>query len=155
MNEVIESIIELLRDTLWNTYKKYYYWEIRVPNQSYMPFLEVMPIGTRVKNRGTWGMVDNEYQVRVNIKTTLKKYVQPNTNTETLEHVQDVVNKMEGRTNWNINSDSILWVLHNNLQLSWNANIVGDWEITYDEIDLGESYIVYASILFSVKVITT
>lgn len=96
-------------------------------------------------------MVNNEYQVRVNIKNSLKKYLQQNTNVETLDHVQDLVQKMEARTGGNINSDSILWVLHDNLQLSGNSHIVWDWEISYDEIDLGESYITYASILFTVK----
>lgn len=69
-------------------------------------------------------MVNNEYQVRVNIKNSLKKYLQQNTNVETLDHVQDLVEKMEARTNGNIDSDTVLGVLHDNLQLSGNAHIV-------------------------------
>lgn len=151
MNEIILEIISLLRTTLGATYKKYYFWEIRVPNQAYLPFIEVVPVWSRITNRGTWWMINNEYQVRVNIKSSLKKYLQQNTNVETLDHVQDLVEKMESRTSGDIDSDTVLGVLHNNLTLTGNAHIVWDWEITYDEIDLGESYITYASILFTVK----
>lgn len=154
MNEIITEIITLLRASLWSTYKKYYYWEIRVPNQAFLPFIEVVPVGSRIINRWTGGMINNEFQIRVNIKNSLKKYLQQNTNVETLDHVQDLVEKMESRTNWDINSNTILWVLHDNLKLSWKANIIDNWEITYDEIDLWESYITYASVLFTVKAIT-
>lgn len=154
MNEIITSIITLLRASLSGTYKKFYYWEVRVPNQAFLPFIEVVPVWTRIQNKWTGGLMTNEFQVRVNIKNSLKKYLQQNTNVETLDHVQDLVEKMEWRTNSNLDNDTILWILHNNLQLSWNANIIGDWEITYDEIDLGESYITYASVLFTVKIIT-
>ncbi len=154
MNEVITEIITLLRASLWSTYKKYYFWEIRVPNQAFLPFIEVVPVGSRIVNRWTGGTINNEFQIRVNIKNSLKKYLQQNTNVETLDHVQDLVEKMESRTNWNINSNTILWVLHDNLRLSWNADIIDNWEITYDEIDLWESYITYASVLFTVKAIT-
>lgn len=42
-------------------------------------------------------MVNNEYQVQINVKNTLKKYLKENTNVETLDHIQDLVQKMEGR----------------------------------------------------------
>lgn len=60
--------------------------------------MEVVPVGSKLANRGTGGMMNNEYQIRVNIKNTLKKYLAQDTNVETLEHVQDLVEKMEGRT---------------------------------------------------------
>lgn len=69
-------------------------------------------------------MINNEYQVRVNIKSSLKKYLQQNTNVETLDHVQDLVEKMESRTSGDIDSDTVLGVLHNNLTLTGNAHIV-------------------------------
>lgn len=95
--------------------------------------------------------MSNEYQIRVNIKHSLKSYLKENTNVEVLDHVQDLVEKMEARTSGDVNSNTVLGVLHDNLKLSNTVNIVGDWEISYDEIDLGESYITYASVLFTVK----
>jgi hypothetical protein len=156
MNEVIESIISLLRTTLWSTYKKYFYGEVHIANKAYMPYIEVVPMGTRAKNRGTWWMMDNEYQVRVTIKHSLKSYLKENTNVEIIDHVQDLVEKMEGRTSWNVDSNTVLGVLHDNLKLSDTAHINGDWEISYDEIELEDrqSYIVYASVLFTVKRLT-
>lgn len=93
MNEIILEIQNLLRTTLGSTYKKYYFWEIKVPNQAYLPFLEIIPITSRLSNRGTGGMMNNEFQVQINLKNTLKKYLKQDTNVETLEHVQDLVKK--------------------------------------------------------------
>ena len=95
MNQVIEALRTLLRNTLGSTYKKYYYGEIRVPNQAFMPFVEVFPISTTATNRGTGGMMNNEYRIQINVKSTLKKYIQQNTNVEKLDHVYDLVEKVE------------------------------------------------------------
>lgn len=156
MNEVITAIISLLRANLGNNYKKYFYGEIRIANKSYMPYIEVVPMWTRGKNRGTWWMMDNEYQIRVTIKHSLKTYLKENTNVEVLEHIQDLVERMEWRTDWEVNSDTVLGVLHDNLKLSDTAHINGDWEISYDEMELEDrqSYVVYASVLFTVKRLT-
>lgn len=53
-------------------------------------------------------MMNNEFQVQVNIKNTLKKYLKQDTNVETLEHIQDLVEKMEKRTNGNLDPDCIV-----------------------------------------------
>lgn len=99
-------------------------------------------------------MVDNEYSIAISIKNTLKKYVKEGTNVQILEHIQDLVQKMEWReTNGDVSSNTVLGVLHDNLKLSDKANINGDWNITYDEIEYGDSYITVATILFTVKVI--
>ena len=159
MNEIIEAIRTLLKTELWVYYKKFYYGEIRVPNQAYLPFIEVIPVGSKVTNRGTGGMVNNEYSIQINVKNTLKKYLKENTNVETLDHIQDLVQKMEGRDTdtGDLLSTTVLWVLHDNLTLTISGNrkadINGDWDIGYDEIDLGESYITIATISFTVKVI--
>lgn len=156
MNEVILAIRTLLNTTLGSIYKKIYYGEIRVPNQVDLPFLEVIPMSSSVTNRGTGGMMNNEYQIQINVKSSLKKYLKSNTNVEVLEHIQDLVKKVESRDDdGNLESNTVLGVLHDNLQLSTTANINGDWQISYGEMDLGDSYITMASILFTVKVITT
>ncbi len=156
MNEVIEAIRTLMKNTLGAKYKKYYYGEIRVPNQSLLPFMEIIPIWSKITNRWTGWMLSEEYQIQINVKDTLKKYLQSKTDNETLKHIQDLVKKIEDRdSDWNLESSTVLWVLHDNLQLSNTANIVWDWQITYDEIDLWDSYITLASISFIVKVITT
>ena len=156
MNEIIEAIRTLLKDTLGATYQKYYYGEIRVISQIVLPCIEVIPLTSTITNRGTGGMANNEFRVQVNIKNTLKKYLGGKKSDTVLEHVQDLVKKMEDRdSDGNIKSDTVLGVLHDNLQLSNTANINGDWQITYDEIDLGDSYITFASIIFTVRVITT
>jgi len=104
-------------------------------------------------------MVNNEYQIQINVKNTLKKYLKENTNVETLDHIQDLVQKMEGRDTdtGDLLSTTVLGVLHDNLTLTISGNrkadINGDWDIGYDEIDLGESYITIATISFTVKVI--
>ena len=155
MNEVIEAIKTLLETELWSTYKKFYYWEIKVPNQVMMPFIEIMPLTSNIENRGTWWMLNNDFNIQITVKSTLKKYLKENTNVETIAHTQDLVKKVEDRNaDWTLKDNTILWVLHNNLQLSSSVHINGDWVVTYDEIDLWESYIVFAAIVFSGKLIT-
>jgi hypothetical protein len=113
-------------------------------------------MGSKITNRGTGGMMSGEYSVAVRIKTTLKKYMGLKNNIEILDHIQDCVLRMEGREDdGTLKSDTVMGVLHDNLKLvltdTRNADIVGDWDITYEESDLGESYIVMATVLFTVK----
>ena len=54
MNDIIEALRNLLSSNLWNTYKKYYYWEIKVPNQKFLPFIEIAPLATDIENKWTW-----------------------------------------------------------------------------------------------------
>lgn len=120
-----------------------------------LPFIEVIPLSSRIDNRGTGGLSSNEYRVQVNIKNTLKKYLKENTAVSKIDHVQDLVLKAEERDALgNVESDTVLGVLQNNLQLSNTAHIIGEWEIRYDEIDLRESYITIASISFVVRKIS-
>lgn len=150
MNEVILAILTLLEASLTTTYKKYYYWEIKVPNQAFMPFIEVIPVSTNITNRGTWGMANNEFSIQINVKSSLKKYFTENTDKEILGYLQDLVEKVEDRdTNWNLKSTCILWILQDNLKLSNTVQINWDWNVVYNEINLWESYITMASITFT------
>jgi len=158
MNEVILAIIELLKAKFGTEYKQYYFGEIRVPAQMTFPFLEIIPLGSRIDNRGTGGMTDNEFRVGITIKTTLKNYLSTKA-AERMVHIQDLVKRMEERNaDGTIKDNTVLGVLHDNLQLEVNevkyGNINGEWEINYDESDLGDSYILYATVTFTVKRIT-
>jgi len=113
-------------------------------------------MGSKITNRGTGGMLSGEYSVAVSIKTSLKKYLGQKLDKEILDHIKDVVVRMEGRNDdGTLASDTVLGVLHDNLQLTISetrrADIVGDWDISYEESDLGESYIVVATVMFTVK----
>ena len=101
-------------------------------------------------------MLSGEYSVAVSIKTTIKKFLGQKTDKEVMDHIQDCVVRMEGRNDdGTLKSDSVLGVLHDNLQLviseTRRADIVGDWDVSYEESDLGESYIVIATVMFTVK----
>jgi len=155
MNEIIEAIQTLLSTKFWTKYKKYFYWEIKVPNQNFMPFLDIAPLTSLVENRWTWWMADNTFQIQIRVVSTLKKYLKQGTNVEVLDHMQDLIDQVEWRNaDRTLKNDSVLWVLHDNLQLSSTVHINGDWNVAYDEIELGESYLVYATIVFSAKLIT-
>ena len=101
-------------------------------------------------------MLNNDFNIQVNVISTLKKYLKENTNVETISHLQDLVNKVEARNaDRSINSDTVLGVLHDNLQLCKTVRINGDWVVTYDEVDFSNgSFIVFASIVFSAKLIS-
>lgn len=119
------------------------------------PFLEVVPLSSKIDNLGTGAMTDNEFRIAITLKTTLKSYLATST-AERMKHIQDLVKRMEERnSDGTIKSSTILGVLHDNLQLEVNGvkygNINGDWEVNYEESDLGESYLLYATVTFTVK----
>ena len=101
-------------------------------------------------------MINGEYQMAISLKTTIKKYLGQKKTRDIQDHIQDSVIRMEGRnTDGTFASDSIIGILHDNLQLTISdvrrADIVGDWDVSYEESDLGESYIVVATVMFTVK----
>lgn len=84
-----------------------------------MPFLEVVPMSSKITNRGTGGMLSGEYSVVVSIKTTIKKFVGQKLTKEIMDHIQDCILRMEGRNDdGTLKSDSVIGVLHDNLQLT-------------------------------------
>lgn len=156
MNEVIEAIILLLQTKLGATYKKYFYGEVRVAEQVFFPMIEVIPMSSKINNRGTGGMIDSEFSVMITVKTSLKKYVGSKKANVSMDHIRDMVERIEKRNaDGTLQSSTILGVLHDNLQLTIGnnrrADINGDYDISYEEADLGESYIVRATIGFTVK----
>lgn len=87
---------------------------MRVPDEQMYPFIEVIPMTSRLRNRGTGGMMDNEYGVMIVVKTTIKKYLKAQEG-----HTQDLIKQIEERdTNGVLLDGTILGVLHNNLQLT-------------------------------------
>lgn len=155
MNEVVLAIINLLQAKFGAQYKQYYFGEIRVPAQMTFPFLEVVPLSSKISNRGTGAMTDNEFRITITLKTTIKNYLATGP-AERMKHVQDLVKRMEERnTDGTIKDTTILGVLHDNLQLEVNGvrygNINGDWEVNYEESDLGDSFLLYATVTFTVK----
>lgn len=141
MDDIITAIITLLQQNLGAQYKKYFYGEVRVPEQVYFPFIEVIPMNSKITNRGTGGMTNGEYSIILQIKSSLKKYVGGKKGNEKIDHIQDMVKRIENRNdNGTIKSDTILGVLHDNLKLviseTRRADIVGDWDISYEEADL-------------------
>lgn len=154
MNEVINSIRDLLKAQFGSTYKKYYNAEIRVPNLAEMPFIEVIKDNTLITNRWTGWMHSDEFNIIITVKSSLKKYLKQNTNIEILDYSSDLAEKVEGRdSNMDIKDNTIIWVILNNLKLSNKVNIVWDFNILYDEMDLWDSYLVYAKINLKAKLI--
>lgn len=155
MDDIILQIKALLEAGLTSAFKKYFYGENKVPEESIMPFIEVIPTRTSMVTRGTGGLRDNEYSVTVNIKDDLKHHLTANTDKDIISGQQFMVKKMEERdANGVPLSATVLGILNENLQLNTKAHIIDNWEISYDTSPFGGSYILIASITFSVKKIT-
>ena len=152
MDKIALKIKELLEAVLTTQYKKYFYGENKAPDEKIFPFIEIIPINSEIKNIGTGGMLKKIHTIKINIKNTLKKYLTSNTEKEVIDHIQDLVKRMEDdETSGQPKSTSVIGVLHDNLQLDATANINGDWTVEYTEIPYGESYIVIASVQFTVE----
>lgn len=154
MDEVILKIRELLETEFTTTYKKYYYGEHPLSTQSFFPFLEVVPVGTDITQRGTGGCKNNILNIEVRMKDSLKNYLKNDTNVEIVDYMQTAVKRMEKRTSRNIDDDSILGVLNNNLRLDGAGDIIDNFNISYDILPLGESYVIISTVSFQVALLS-
>ena len=154
MDDIISKIVDLMSRNLGNTYKKYFYGENILPEQVLFPFIEVIPLTTLISNRGTGGMKDNEMNIRINIKDTAKNFFKRNTNISTVEGLQTMVKRMEERVLNDFKSTTVIGILSENLQLEAVAQIIGDWEISYEILPSDGSYIIISSVEFTVKLIS-
>ena len=152
MDGVIQQIITLLNANLTG-YTGIYYGENFVPEQAIYPFVEVIPVGTSVENIWTGGLINNTFSVRIQIKDSLKKTLNANTDRTTVQYLQNLVKRFEERDgNGDLLSTTVLGVLTNNLQLTDTVNIVGDWDVSYNNIvPLNGSYQITGSVDFTVK----
>lgn len=155
MNDVLAAISSLLSTALTTTYKKYFIGRNKVAAYSHMPCIEIIPLGTEVVNKTTGGGEESTYTIQVNIISSLKKHLQDNRDVTTVESTETMVDRMEEReSNGTPKSATVLGVLSENLGLSNSVTINGDWGINYEESDLGESWLLIASLTFSATHLT-
>lgn len=152
MDNVVDKIIELLRAALGTEFKKYFHGENKIPEQAIFPLIEVIGNTSSHFNIGTGGMMRKEHDIQINIKNTLKNFLKTNTNTEIISHKQWMEQKMEGDdVHGKFLPGTVMYVLHNDLQLDGLVNIHGEWEIDYVGEAYGEDYIITASVKFKTK----
>lgn len=149
MDDVILTIQTLISAQFGTDFKKYYYGENKVPEQSVFPFLEVVPLSTSIINRGTGGMTTDEFRIRINLKDSLKNHLTTNTDKNILGHMQWIIKKMEERdSSGRVKPSTVIGVLQSDLQLNNKALIVDDWEASYTETPYGESWMIIGSLDF-------
>jgi hypothetical protein len=154
MDDIIQKIIDLMQSELGSNYKKYFYGENLVPEQAIFPFIEVIPTTTSIENRGTGGMKDNEMNIRINIKDSLKNFLSTNTDVSKVSHMQTMVKRMEERSSGDFRDKTIMGVLSNNLTLEGLVQKIGSWEISYEVLPLDGSYIIISSVEFRASLIS-
>lgn len=152
MDEIITTLQTLLASAMGSSYT-YVYGELKVPNDTLFPLIEIIPVSTVVNRLGTGTLTDNEFTVKINYKNTLKKFIKNDTNVLTLAHVQDAVNVMEDRsaTTGQPDSDTVLGTILDNIRVSNYVDICQDIAIEYDTRELDGSWIVIASLTFTAK----
>ena len=154
MDDVVLAIIDLFKTNLEKgVYLSIYYGENRVPAQADFPFVEVVPARTEMRNNGTNSMM-NDFYITVNAKDTLKAFLGEDKDEEIIEYMQEMVKRIEARTDGKPDSDTILGVLHDNLKLENNVHITDDWEIDYQVSEFNGSYILVGSVSFKASLIS-
>lgn len=156
MDDVLLAIRTLLLAGLdmVDTYKAVYYGRNTVPATSEMPFVEVIPIGTDMENRGSNSM-NNEFEIMVRMQDTLKENITENTNKSIISHSQTFVKRMEERdANGKPLATTILGVLHDNRKLSNTVTINNFGRINYNEEFLDGSWIITAEMIMLTQKIT-
>ena len=152
MDEIITTLKTLLAAAMGSTYT-YVYGEVKVPSDTVLPLIEIIPVSTIINRLGTGELTDNEFTVRINYKNTLKKFVDNDTSVTTLAHMQDAVNVMEDRSSvtGQPDSDTILGTILDNIRISNYVDVGQDISIEYDINEYGDSWITVASLTFTAK----
>ena len=66
-------------------------------------------MGSNIKNKGTGGMIESEFAIMIAVKSTLKKYTGGKKNPESMDHIADLVKRIEKRNDdGTIKSDTVL-----------------------------------------------
>lgn len=154
----MDSILTALRSLLVAALTEYttvYYGENKIPAEADFPLLEIIPRETERVQRGT-NSFNNTYTVTISIKDTLKSHVTANTDKSVSTHMQKMVQRMEERdADGEPKSTTVLGVLSDNLKISNTAHINGDWRVRYDQSPFNGSWILIASVTFTINKITT
>lgn len=155
MDEIILALQSLLTTALGSSYT-IIYGEVKTPNESLFPLIEVIPLETNFEGRGTGRLSSNQFTIQINYKNTLKKFVDSNTNQTVIKHIQDAVKIMEERDSSTKlpKSTTILGCLWDNLKISNKVDISRDFQISYNVNEYGGTWVVKASLVFNATQIT-
>lgn len=152
MNEIILKIIEILNAGVpADTYKKIFYGENVAPEQSIFPFIEVIGTEGVTEGIGTGGLVDEEFQITITVKDTIKNTLKEDTNATILEYDQIMKKRIEERDSERVFlPTTIIGILRANLTLDGLVTFNDSFVRNYENLpQLNGSYIAKASITFT------
>jgi len=152
MDDILTEIKSLLTTALGSSYT-YVYGEVKVPDDTLFPLIEIIPITTIFNRLGTGTLSDNEFEIKINYKNTLKKFIKGDTNVTTLAYLQDAVKVMEERdgTTGQPKAATILGTMLDNIRLTNNVDILQEFNIEYNINDFDGSWIAIASLTMTAK----
>lgn len=155
MDDIIQGIQTVLNAALGSTYTGYIYGEVKVPNESMYPFIEIKPLSTEFILKGTGGLRDNLFTIDITVKNSIKKSFTDNTSKTVIAHIQDLIKKMEERDSTGTpKSTTVLGAINNDLTLNNTSMVVGQFNISYDNIEYDGSYIVMATLRIVARLLT-
>lgn len=131
MDEIINEILSLLETQFSTTFKKYYYGQVQIPNQSSYPCIMVYPISTSVISRGN-KRDDNAFQIGIAIEQSYKKKIKTGGGGTTLTALQELVQWMENRdANGDYEDATVINVIRKNFDFSGKIQFNDNIEIDY------------------------
>ena len=155
MDELITALKGLLEAALGSSYTVIY-GQVKIPDDTMFPLVEIVPINTVFQIRGTGKLSQGDHIVQINYKNSLKNFVDSDTDQTIVKHIQDAVKVMEERddTTHMPLSSTILGCLIDNMKISGVMEIPKNIEISYNINEYDGSWIINASLVFTGKKIT-
>jgi hypothetical protein len=158
MNEVLDEILTMLKTSMSSNITTFYKGEAVIVPKSYLPALMVYPVSTSIENTTSSTCEDRlRHTVTIKIYSNVQKHFDEDGVDETIEHLSELVELMEGRNSDNTyKADTVLGTLRNQSNISgtdfrYNDNL----SFEYGVIQTGEWFITRAELTFTVDSIVS
>lgn len=149
MKEICQTLRTLIATALGSSYTVVYGY-VKLPAESDLPLISIIPVRTEDSIRGTGGLRKAIYTITIKATVSIKKYVSTTSGTQ-IEHANALVEIMEDRNaDRTAKSTSILGVIQANPSISNYVNIANISDIDYQEND-PQSYLTSATLTLTAE----
>lgn len=153
MNEIIDEILTQLKSSMSANITTFYKGEAIIVPKSYLPALMIYPVSTSISNDVSSTCEDRlTHTITIKIYSNVQKHLDEDGVDETIEHLDELVELMEGRNADNsYKSDTVLGTLRSQTNISGtDYRYNNDLEFQYGVIQTGQWFITRAEVTFTV-----
>lgn len=153
MNNILDEILAQLKTSMTGNITTFYKGEAVIVPKSYLPALMIYPVSTSISNDRSSTCEDRlTHTITIKIYSNLQKHLDENGVDETIEHLSELVELMEGRNADNTyKSNSVLGTLRSRANISGvDYRYNDDFDFQYGVIQTGDWFVTRAEVTFTV-----